>query len=478
MKKIYIKILGIIILWLILVSIFQMNKPLPSGVNYTGEVRGISADNVTFLYDLTYETDGARVREQHIFDRVFSCIQGANKYILIDMFLFNSYLGKANSSYRSLSQELVEQIINAKEKKPGIRIDVITDPINTLYGGAASPEIEKLKKHGINVIITDLKPLRDSNAFYSSFWRTFVQWWGNSSGGWFPHPFSSAGQGVSLRSYFNMINFKANHRKLFVADSGDSYVSIIMSANPHDASSSHSNVALEIRGPVSADLYNTESGVASLSHEQLSKIDMVKSPDPGKEVAVQVVSEGAILKTIINEITSTRSGDNINIAMFYLSERNIIKALIDAADRGVNIRMVLDTNKDAFGYEKSGIPNRPVARELINETKGKIQVRWYKTNGEQFHSKMMFIERGQASTIILGSANFTRRNLKNYNLELDVILKGKGTNPVFSNVKSYFNRIWDNQDGSYTTDYAVYQDDSFLKGILYNIQERLGISSF
>lgn len=478
MKKIYIKILGIIILWLIFVSVFQMNKPLPSGVDYTGEVRGISADNVTFLYDLTYEKDGARVREQHIFDRVFSCIQGANKYILIDMFLFNSYLGKANSSYRSLSQELVEQIINAKEKKPGIKIDVITDPINTLYGGAASPEIEKLKKHGINVIVTDLKPLRDSNAFYSSFWRTFVQWWGNSSGGWFPHPFSSTGQGVSLRSYFNMINFKANHRKLFVADSGDSYVSIIMSANPHDASSSHSNVALEIRGPVSADLYNTESGVASLSHGQLSKIDMVKSPDPGKEVAVQVVTEGAILKAIINEITSTRSGDNINIAMFYLSERNIIKALIDAADRGVNIRMVLDTNKDAFGYEKSGIPNRPVAYELINETKGKIQMRWYKTKGEQFHSKMMFIEHGQTSTIILGSANFTRRNLKNYNLELDVILKGKGTNPVFSDVKSYFNRIWDNQDGSYTTDYAVYQDDSFLKGIFYNFQERVGASSF
>jgi hypothetical protein len=27
--------------------------------------------------------------------------------------------------------------------------------------------------------------------------------------------------------------------------------------------------------------------------------------------------------------------------------------------------MILDPNKDAFGLEKSGIPNRPVAAELV-----------------------------------------------------------------------------------------------------------------
>ena len=455
-----------------------MNKSLPPGIDYTGKIRGIHADNVSFLYDLTYEKDGTRIHEQHIFDRVFSCIQGARGYILIDMFLFNSYQGKAGSSFRGLSQELAGQLVAAKERNPAIRIDVITDPINILYGGAASPEIERLKAHGINVIITDLKPLRDSNPIYSCLWRTFVRWFGNSPGGWLLHPFSAAGQGVSLRTYLDMFNFKANHRKIFMADSGDSYVSIIMSANAHDASSSHSNVALEVRGGISGDLYDVERGVASFSHGQLSQINMVKTPDEDKEVLVQAITEEAIFKTIINELGSTSPGDNIGIAMFYLSERKVIKALTDAADRGVSIRIILDPNKDAFGYKKTGIPNRSVARELINETKGKIRVRWYNTKGEQFHSKLIFIEHAGESTVILGSANLTRRNLRNYNLELDVVLKGNGNNSVFTDVSRYFNRIWDNQDGSYTTDYYAYQDDSLLKAIIYNIQERLGLSSF
>ena len=103
MKKQIIRIIGIIILWLAFVGIFQMYKPLPAGVDYTGYSRRVSSDDVTFLYDLTYEKDGARIHEQHIFDRIFSHIRGAEKYILIDMFLFNSYLGNAGSPFRPLS---------------------------------------------------------------------------------------------------------------------------------------------------------------------------------------------------------------------------------------------------------------------------------------------------------------------------------------------------------------------------------------
>jgi len=478
MKKLYIIILGIIVSWLILVSVFHMIKPLSHGLDYTGKVIEISADNAEFLYDLTYNKGGLRIREQHIFDKVFSYIQGAKKYILIDMFLFNSNLGKSRLSYRRISGELVEQLINAKKREPSIKIDVITDPINILYGGADSPEIEKLKKHGINVVITDLKSLRDSNPLYSSFWRTFIQWFGNSPGGWFPHPFSVTGPRVSLRSYLAMINFKANHRKIFMADSGESYVSIIMSADPHDASSSHSNVALEVRGDIAQDLYITESGVASFSNMQLAQIDIGQTDNEDHGIHVQLVTERAIRKAIIDEISSTVLGDNISIAMFYLAEHKIVKALIDAANRGVNVRIILDPNKDAFGYEKIGVPNRPVAREILSKTKGKIQVRWYDTKGEQFHSKLMFIERARKSVIILGSANLTRRNLCNYNLELDVMLQGGGHESVFADVRRYYDRIWSNQDGNYTIDYNVYRDDSFVKIMIYIIQEKLGLSSF
>ena len=471
-------ILSIIFSWLVFVSVFEMLKPLSPGINYTGEVREISADGAGFLYDLTYDRDNTRIREQHIFDKIFSYIQGAERYILIDMFLFNSNQSNPGLTFRRLSGELVEQLIDARKRAPNLKIDVITDPINIIYGGADSPEIEKLKRHGINVVITDLKPLRDSNPIYSCIWRTFIQWFGNSPGGWFPNPFSMTGPRVSLRSYLEMLNFKANHRKIFMADSGGSYVSIIMSANPHDASSSHSNVAVEIRGDIAQDLYTTENGVASFSDMRLAQIHMGRDNDQYKGLSVRLVTEKAIRKAILDEVAATVSGDNISIAMFYLSERKIIRALIDAANRGVNIRIILDPNKDAFGYKKIGVPNRPVAREILNKTGGRVKVRWYYTRGEQFHSKMIFIEGSGRSVIILGSANFTRRNLCNYNLELDALVQGTGRESIFADVGRYYDRIWSNQDGNYTVDYNAYRENSFIKTIICRIQERLGLSSF
>ena len=58
-------------------------------------------------------------------------------------------------------------------------------------------------------------------------------------------------------------------------------------------------------------------------------------------------------------------GDRIAIAALYLSQRELVRALLDAARRGVNVRLLLDPGKDGYGYEHSGIPNRQVASELI-----------------------------------------------------------------------------------------------------------------
>ena len=80
----------------------------------------------------------------------------------------------------------------------------------------------------------------------------------------------------------------------------------------------------------------------------------------------------------------------------------------------MNVRVLLDPNKDAFGREKNGIPNRQVASELNDAG---VNVRWCNTQGEQCHSKMIIKSNGQQAELILGSANFTARNLKNYNLQ-------------------------------------------------------------
>src|SRR6185369_17305668 len=97
-------------------------------------------------------------------------------------------------------------------------------------------------------------------------------------------------------------------------------------------------------------------------------------------------------------------GDAIDVAMFYLSERDVVRALISAAKRGVSVRVILDPNKDAFGRTKNGIPNRSVATELAAASDGAIKVRWFRTHGEQFHSKLVAMRTATEVWSTLGAA--------------------------------------------------------------------------
>jgi HKD family nuclease len=151
---------------------------------------------------------------------------------------------------------------------------------------------------------------------------------------------------------------------------------------------------------------------------------------------------------------------------------------LSASARGVDIKIILDPNKDAFGYEKNGIPNRQVAHELVSKTKERIKIRWYDTHGEQFHSKLFLSTRGPRFTVIVGSANLTRRNLDNYNLELDIKVIVQTKSQLAQEIRRYFDRLWNNENGLFTVEYGHYKEDLFLKTLVYRIQEGFGLSTF
>ena len=79
------------------------------------------------------------------------------------------------------------------------------------------------------------------------------------------------------------------------------------------------------------------------------------------------------------------------VAAFYLSKRDIIKSILKASKNGAEVHIILDPNRDGFGYEKYGTPNQATAHELLKKSNGNIKLRWYKTHGEQFHTKFNFI---------------------------------------------------------------------------------------
>ena len=471
-----------LLVFVFLIGFWHVSKPLPVGLSVLSEDIFINDTDIDFLYDLTFENEAGDLKyEQEIFNEIYSGIQGAREYILIDMFLFNSWLGNTDEAYKPIASQLTSTLLNQKRKYPDLKIDIISDPINVVYGGDTSDEFNRLRKEGVNVIITNLKPLRDSNAFYSSFWRVFLQWLGNDTWPkWVKHPFSEKDEKVSLRSYLSLLNFKANHRKTFLADSGDSYVSIVSSANPHTSSSAHSNVAVKIEGNAFAKvLLESEKAVANMSDYslQLDEIKSNKKDDEG--LTLNLITEGKIEEALVSLFDESMEGDEVNMAMFYFSNRNIIDSLRRAINRGVSMKLIMDPNKDAFGYEKGGIPNRQVASELVKKTDNKIQIRWYSTHGEQFHSKITYIKRKNGErNIVLGSANLTRRNIGDYNLETNVLINSKEETNFSREIEEYFENIWKNENINYTMDYSVYLDDSFWKKIIYRFQEFSGLSSF
>lgn len=454
-------------------AIYHTYKPLPEGLNYTGKLRHAE---VKFLADQTYlDAQGKQQLDHRIFNEMLNMIEEAKSLIVLDMFLFNQQTGASTQEHQALSQQLTDALISKRLLQPEVEIKFITDPINSVYGGIRSEQYRALRQHGVDVIETNLMPLRASNPSWSGFWYICCQGIGNNpEKGWLPNPFGT--EKITLRSYFELFNFKANHRKTMVVDTDQGWKALVTSMNPHDGSSRHSNIGLLVWGSTAVDILKTEQSVGMMSQANMPAIVAGDFQADSSQPQVQVLTEKAIYDAILNLIQTAKANEQIDLAMFYLSERKIIKSLIAAHERGVKVRVLLDPNKDAFGREKNGIPNRQVAWELH---KAGIDVRWCRTQGEQCHSKILMKRNAQQAEMILGSANFTVRNLKNYNLETNMRVLGQPQAEVFKDAQQYFDGAWSNLNGrSMSVDYTQYAEDSFFKYWLYRFMEWSGWSTF
>lgn len=418
------------------------------------------------------------VYEQRIFNQIEEIIQNAREFVVLDLFLFNDDYDRKNS-FPNLSERLTKLLVQQKEKYPNLQMVFITDEINTFYGAYPSRYLEQMKENGIQVVQTDLNQLRDPNPLYSGFWRLFHLENLPARYAMLPNPFSPDSPKVTIRSYLKLLNFKANHRKVVITENQ----ALVTSLNPHDASGYHSNIAMVVNGPILQDLLASENAVIRFSGGQPVKIEKEQLRRLGGNVGthpvrMQLITEGKIKSKLIKEIKSTKEGDRIRMAMFYLGDHQVVKELVYAAIRNVEIQLILDANKDAFGLEKNGIPNRPVASELVKQSAGKIKIKWYSTHGEQFHSKMTVIENAEEMVVIAGSANLTRRNIGDYNLETNIKAVLPKNHKQSRELRDYFDRIWNNEDVEYTLDFTAYQDDSLLKKLIYHVQEKTGLSTF
>lgn len=466
-------LLALCLIWLAS-ALWQAYKPLPPGVGVAMPWR--VGDDVTFLADLTYvDAGGTRHSAQEIFDTAFAMIGQAQKLIVLDMFLFNDFAGAQSGALRPLSSELAHALLDRMAAVPGLRVVVVTDPINTVYGGVASPHLHTLEHAGAQVVQTDLAALRASNPLWSGPWALCCAWLGNrAEGGWLPNPFG--GEKITLRSWLALPNFRANHRKTLVVDAGEGWQALVTSANPHDASSAHGNVALRFSGAAARDLLASEAATAAFSGTPLDALPAPDETTAETGPRLRVLTERAIADALIETTEAAAPGEALDVAVFYLAHRGLIGALKAAHARGVNVRVLLDPNEDAFGRKKNGVPNRQVARELV--TAG-IPVRWCDTHGEQCHAKLLLHRGAGGAGLIVGSANFTRRNLDDLNLETSVQFSATANHAAIADAVQWFETSWNNEpDRRFSTDYARFSDDALLRRAWYRIGEAAGLSTW
>ncbi|WP_431799654.1 phospholipase D family protein [Halobacillus andaensis] len=460
-------VIGILTILAIVMAYHTSWKSIPGGTSYAGDFRNVK--DIEFYNDLTYENEGGEViHELQIFDEMYHTISEAEDFIVIDMFLFNGYSDEKDK-FPEIAEELTDRLIKQKEKHKDLKVVFITDEINTIYGSYESREIDRLKDNGVDVVLTNLNRLRDSNPIYSSIWRVMFSWMGTGGNGWITNPFAKEAPDVTLRSYLKLLNIKANHRKVLITENA----AMVSTANPHDESGFHENVAFKMTGPIIKDMLEAEKAVVEFSGE--ADFPEFEDRDFGKEkggLKVQYITEQKIKKAVIEELKNTTEGDNVWLGMYYLADRNIIDQLDQAADRGAIVNIILDPNKQSFGHEKSGLPNLPVAGEMNKLGNNNLNLRWYDVNMEQFHTKLLYINREREDVIVGGSSNYTRRNLADLNLEADVRIKGDPDEEIFTEVEEFFTRIWENENGHYTTNYEEHQDElTAFRYLTYHVQK-------
>jgi hypothetical protein len=482
-------------------------KPLPAGLRVSAPWQALAPTEVRFIADITgADAYGRSIVSHAIFDEMLGTIARAREFIVADFFLFNDHrVGDTGSVFatRPQSRELREALIARKQAVPGMQVLLITDPINDAYGRTPSEHLTALRSVGIDVVVTNLEALRDSNPAYTALWRLGLSWWDDwLDPEWLPHPFDAQGGRVGLHAWARLANFKANHRKVLLADDGQGGLTgILGSANPHDASSSHSNVALRLSGAVLEPLVASELAIAGFSGwkgrivragsvavpvtragtTSNAVLESITDLDAGRVVAARVLTEGAIGEAIVDRLASTSRGDAVDVAMFYLADRRSVEALLAASGRGVAVRLILDPNKDAFGRTKSGVPNRQAAAELVSRSGGAIKVRWYRTHGEQFHTKLLAIRSADRLWLTAGSANLTRRNIRDYNLEANAAVEAALDSELATQVREYFETLWTNRAAlgiEYTADFDVYADPSQLRYWQYRFMEATGLGTF
>jgi len=414
-------------------------------------------------------------------------IKNAKKQIVASVFLFDTMYSKQEPQ-RDIVKELTDTVVAQKQALPEMNITLVLDPINRSYGRRIAPAVQTLRTNGVDVFISDLLTTKSAqrvpiNEGVKEIARGVDKLsWGIPSKitSLLPSPTIPVAnplneKGISAEMIWNALSLKANHKKLLVTDVGDSYEALVSSANPHNASIPSTNFAVSVKGEMAKYIYmniredvlhsiklkmalwgshDAEEYRGDYATQTLPALGIdLQATSASKTRAIEVIylCESRIRDEIITMLNELAPDDIVRIQMFYLSDIEIVDLIASASKKLTRpMQILLDPNKDAFGYTKDGTPNRQVAAYLMKKHKDQeanLVIRWYETHGEQNHAKIMSItnEKANKYELFTGSANWTGKNLKDINMEAN--LRAIGSKKLNAKFNRLFDLFWNNTDG-------------------------------
>jgi len=489
---------AVVLAWVI-GAVWISHKRVPPGVNIAGPWQALPAQSLHFMHDLTAaDANGAALVERQIDDELLRMISQARELVLVDTGLFGDLPASGPGASRlraapAIATELAEALVRAKRQQPALSVLVLTDPASESIGGAQEL-LQRVRAAGMTVLAVDITRLRAPDPTFAAFWGLCCTWWTRTfNAGHWPNPIGVGPVEVPLGVWGALQGYQRSHRQLLIADDGAGGLAALVFSRPlHAEAGIHSATALELSGMALEPLLESEFAVAQFSgwsddgamqersQRLLGQLRAVL-PTAAATARARVLTEAAIAQALVARINATSKGDRIEIAALYLSQRELVRALLGASRRGVDVRLLLDPGKDGFGYERSGIPNRQVASELIAASDGALGVRWYRTHGERFSPGFVLIQSAQNCWLLLGTAELTRYDLDDFNLAAAVLVELPASAALAGDALAWFDRLWYNRAASgteYTSDAEVYTDPSPLRYWEYRLFEATGTAFY
>jgi phosphatidylserine/phosphatidylglycerophosphate/cardiolipin synthase-like enzyme len=289
-----------------------------------------------------------------------------------------------------------------KKAKEGVKVRVVVDPLSSNF----SPSEWNLKKYIINY-------LKQNNVEVVEF------------------PFVPLDNKQDLKDY---VKYQLMHAKYIVIDGKKSIVS---SLNWSNRAFKNIDCGLYLEGPVVDDLEKEfwflfkRSG--GKDYQYVPRAEIAGNSKASLLIADKNFSKDSYKAAVYRAVSNAKK--NIFISAFVLSDPYLIKLLLDAKNRGVNIKVILDPNKSDT-YDN---PNYQTAKILKDN---KISYRWFKPNEysdvefNMLHTKLMIVD----DEVIVGSGNFSHKGL-DINHEVGLITNDQN---ILKQATSFFNNIWQN----------------------------------